>query len=72
MIHADAKEFLQKMTLEECVSLDIRPWRDKIDSWKSLHPFEKETSFFSTKNALNTIKDQTSKELDKYIFVTDV
>ncbi|NPA44936.1 MAG: hypothetical protein GXO49_05330 [Chlorobi bacterium] len=71
-IHADAKDFLNKINLEELTSLKISDWRKQINDWKELHCFEKETKEFSTKNALNTINKVTEENLDKYIIVTDV
>ncbi len=71
-IHADAKEFLEKINIKELSSLDIHDWRNQIVWWKSLHPFEQTTSYFSTKKALNIINDETTSKLDSYTFVTDV
>jgi len=71
-IHADAKDFLNKMNEQELTSLNISDWRKQINDWKNLHPFQKETNWFSTKNALNSINKITEKNLDNYIFVTDV
>jgi len=37
-----------------------------------IHPYEKQTNGFSTKNALNVVNKITQENLDNYIFVTDV
>lgn len=71
-IHADAKDFLNAMIFEELTALDISDWRNEIQKFREAHPFVEETDEFSTKNALNTINKVTEKNLDNYIFVTDV
>lgn len=71
-IHANAKDFLNIACQKKLNSLDIQEWRDEIKWWAEEHPFEKATKEFSTKNAINSINKITSKNLDKYIFVTDV
>ena len=71
-IHADAKDFLNAMIFEELTALNISPWRDEIQNFKNSHPFVEKTKEFSTKNALNVINKITEKNLDNYIFVTDV
>ena len=71
-IHSDAKNFLSRIKNEKLTSLKISKWREQIKNWEILHPFQKETNWFSTKNALNSINKITEKNLDNYIFVTDV
>ena len=71
-IHANAKDFLNIACQEELTSLKINAWREKIKSFRESHPFVSETDWFSTKNALNSINKITTKNLDNYIFVTDV
>jgi len=71
-IHSDAKNFLSRINNENLTSLKISKWREQIKNWEILHPFQKETNWFSTKNALNSINKITEKNLDNYIFVTDV
>jgi len=71
-IHANAKDFLNKINIEKLKRLEISNWRKQIEKWKELHPFQKETNWFSTKNAINSINKVTEKDLNNYIFVTDV
>lgn len=71
-IHSDAKYFLNKINSTNLSTLDISDWRESIDYWKNLHPFQEKTNDFSTKNALNSINKITEKNLEKYIFATDV
>lgn len=71
-IHANAKNFLEKILKENLEELEIKDWKKQIENWKTEKPFEYETKHFSTKNSLNTINSLTEKNLDNYIFVTDV
>jgi len=71
-IHADAKDFLTTACFEELTSLEIQDWRNEIKSFREAHPFQEKTDTFSTKNALNSINKITEKNLDKYVFITDV
>jgi len=71
-IHADAKDYLASANKLDLEKLEIDDWKAQIEAWKNLHPYEKQTNGFSTKNALNVINKITQENLDNYIFVTDV
>ncbi len=71
-IHADGKEFLNKMLERDLNKLKIDDWKKEIEAWKMEKPFEVKAPDFWTKNALNVINEVTEKDLDKYIFTTDV
>ncbi len=71
-IHADGKEFLNKILEKKLKPLEIDEWKQQINTWKTEKPFEEKTDIFSTKNALNTVKQLTENNLDRFIFTTDV
>lgn len=71
-INWDAKDFLKKLLNSNLKKLKIDEWKQQINYWENSCPFERETKHFSIKNALNTINDETSKDLNKFIFCTDV
>jgi len=81
-IHADAKDFLKKVLENIPLSksfpprdkdlLNIEDWKKEIKNFKNKKSCKTKDSHFSVANALNIINDFTSKNLDKYIFTTDV
>jgi hypothetical protein len=71
-IQADAKTFLTSILKHDLQTLEIDDWRNEIKNYKIEKPFIEKTDFFSMKNALNIINNETSKNLDNFIFCTDV
>ncbi len=72
-IHSDGKVFLKKILWEKNLKkLEIEDWKKQVEKFKNKKACEFKTEHFSTKNALNIVNNFTEKNLDKYIFTTDV
>ena len=70
-IHANAKDFLEAILKKDLKKLEIDDWKKEIQNFKNAKKCE-EVPNFSIKKALTTLNNFTQKDLDKYIFVTDV
>ncbi len=71
-IHANARDLLEKLLQENLQKLNIEDWKEQIKAWDRKDMFRKKDDYFSMKNVLLDINEKTSKNLDNYIFVTDV
>lgn len=72
-INSDAKFFLRKILDSKLLKkLKIEDWKQQIDLWNKTNPYEKSTKDFSVKNSLQIINKYSEKNLDNFIFVTDV
>jgi len=68
-IHANAKDFLDKVLENDIKKLEIDDWKKEIETFKKDC---EEVDNFSIKKALTKLNSFTEKKLDDYIFVTDV
>ena len=71
-IHWEALDFCQKLNDNKLGKLNIREWENEINGYKDKHPYIKSTIHFSTKNALNCINNMIVREIERYMFATDV
>jgi len=71
-IHSDAKVFLEEILKQDLKKLEIDDWKEQIKNWENSKSCHLEDPYFSIKTALYAINSFSEKNLDKYIFTTDV
>lgn len=71
-VNMDAKLFLSNFMEYELSQLNIDKWRSQIEEWNNQHPYVYDTEEFTVQTVYGLINNSTAKDLDNFIFVTDV
>lgn len=72
-VHSDAKQFLRQMLVHPSIKkLEIDKWWKEIKKWSNEKPYQKSSKDFTIRSALNSLMSEAKKDLENFIFVTDV